>query len=246
MTKLKPQKGMDNRRWFGHWSNEYDRTLGSISYHRDLLDLVVKHCRIKEGQRILDIGCGTGLLTLKLLAKKRGSVVGIDYLKQMLEIFTKKLLRLKLTDRVHLVRMDANALTFERSTFDLAVSTVTLHHLKSKLPALKKIAGILKPGGLFILGEVDMDTTGDHADIGRLKRLLKVLEEEWIWALKDAGVQAFSKLYDNGKKHILNQGEYCLSLEQWSGLCRKAGFQSVSIKRVAGHRAFGIVIAQKD
>jgi hypothetical protein len=36
------------RDWFENWSNEYDRTLGSLKFHRDLLDLVVKNSGVRR------------------------------------------------------------------------------------------------------------------------------------------------------------------------------------------------------
>ncbi len=231
--------------WFNQWSNEYDRTLGSISFHRDLLDLIVKNSGVKPGYKILDIGCGTGLLSLKLLQKSDCFIAGIDYSKEMAQIFKDKIRKLGLNGRVSVTLMDADSLKFKENTFDMAVSSVVLHHLKDKLPALKKVYRAIKPGGRLIIGEIDMDSTGSHTDIKRFKRILKVLEKEWIPALREVGIEAFSKMFDNGKKHILNQGEYCLSLKQWAAICRQAGFNLVIIKRVMRHKCFGIVVARK-
>ena len=246
MQKHKGSKSTDTKQWFGRWSNEYDRTLGSISFHRELLDLVVQNARLKNGDKVLDLGCGTGLLSLKLLQKSCCSVMGVDYAKEMIDILKAKVKKLKLKDRISICLMDAALLKFKDRTFDRVVSSVALHHLKDKLPVLKRVFRVLKPGGIFIIGEVDMDTTGKHTDAKRLKRILRVLEQEWIPALNDVGVGAFSKMFDNGKKHILNQGEYCLSLKQWAQLCRKAGFGSTVVKRVPRHKVFGIVVAKKS
>ncbi|MFA5339917.1 MAG: class I SAM-dependent methyltransferase [Candidatus Omnitrophota bacterium] len=238
-------KNKTTRDWFNRWSNEYDNTLGKISFHRELLDLMVKNSSVRGGDRILDIGCGTGLLSLKFLQKADCGVTGIDLSKEMMAIFEDKINKLGLGGRVRLKEMDAESLGFDEGTFDLAVSSVVLHHVKDKLPALKKIFKVLKPGGRLMIGEVDMDTTGSHSDVKRLKRIVDVLVQEWVPALKDVGVKAFARMYDNGKKHILNDGEYCVGLEQWAGLCRKAGFGPITIKRVPRQRAFGTVIATK-
>lgn len=236
---------MDTKRWFDRWSNEYDRTLGSISFHRELLDLVVRNAMMKKGDKVLDIGCGTGLLSLKLLQGKDCLITGVDYSREMAAIFKDKIKKLGLRDKISISLMDAALLKFKDNAFDMAVSSVTMHHLKHKLPALRKIFRIIKPGGRLIIGEIDMDTTGKHTDTGRLKRILNVLEQEWIPALKDVGVEAFAKMYDNGKKHILNQGEYCISLKRWADICKAAGFNPVTVKRMPRHRVFGIIVARK-
>lgn len=231
--------------WFNRWSNEYDQTLGRIGFHRDLLDLIVKNSAVKRGDKILDIGCGTGLLTLKLLQKSDCFIEGIDSSRDMIAIFKDKIKKLKLDDKVCVGLMDADSLKFKDNVFDMVVSSVTLHHIKDKVPVLKAILRVLKPGGVFIIGEIDMDTTGKHTDVKRLKRILKVLEEEWIPALRDVGIKAFLKMFDNGKKHILNQGEYCIGLKQWAEICKKAGFKTVTIKRVKRYKCFGVVVAKK-
>jgi len=233
------------RDWFNRWSNKYDRTLGKISFHRELLNLVVRSSGIKNGDKVLDLGCGTGLLSLKLLQKAGCLITAIDNSGEMLAIFKDKIKRLGLGERVRCRLMDVDSLNFKDNTFDIAASSVVLHHLKNKAPALRKIYKLLKPGGVFIIGEIDMDTTGSHTDAVRLKRILTVLEQEWVPALKDVGIEAFIQMYNNGLKHILNQGEYCIGLKQWAAICRKAGFNRVVIKRIPLYRGFGIVVAKK-
>jgi ubiquinone/menaquinone biosynthesis C-methylase UbiE len=233
------------RDWFENWSNEYDRTLGALKFHRDLLDLVVKNSGVRRGDKVLDIGCGTGLLALKFLKEADCSITAVDNSKEMLAIFQDKIKKLGLGKQIVCKIMDADSIKFPANSFDIAASTVTLHHLKEKLNPIRKIYRILKPGGRFIIGDIDMDTTGRHTDINRFKRVIKVLEQEWIAALESGDINTFVRLFDNGKKHILNQGEYCVALKQWADICKKAGFRKVSIKKKTCHPCFGVVIAEK-
>jgi len=231
--------------WFGEWSNEYDNTLGNISHHQGLLDLVVTLSDVKDNSKILDIGCGTGLLSLKFLQSADCFIVGIDVSKEMLSIFKNKIDKLNLKKKITCKSMDAASLKFNNNTFDIVASTVTLHHLKEKQRPLRKIYNILKPGGKLIIGDIDMDTTGSLVDITRFKRICKVLEDEWFSALRDVGVKAFERMFDNGKKHILNDGEYCISFKQWKSLCQKANFKKVSIKSLHSFKWFKVLVAFK-
>ena len=231
--------------WFKNWAYEYDNTLGNISHHQELLDLVVRLSDMKNNVRILDIGCGTGLLSLKFLQTADCSIIGIDNSKEMLLIFKDKINRLNLRKRVVCKLINASSLKFNNNTFDIVASTVTLHHLKEKQRPLAKIYNILKSGGKLIIGDIDMDTTGRLTDITRFKRILKVLEDEWFSALRDVGPKTFERMFDNGKKHILNDGEYCISFKQWANLCKKAGFKKVAVKALPKHKYFKVLVAIK-
>ena len=244
-TQRKASRVNVTKNWFSNWSNEYDNTLGKIGFHTDLLSMMAKHGAIKCGDNVLDIGCGTGLLSLKLLQKTDCVITGIDNSKEMMTIFRDKIKKLKLESKITCKMMDANDLNFKKDTFDKVVSSVTLHHIKNKSRLMNKVYKVLKPGGVFVIGEIDMDTTGKHNDVNRLKRILKVLETEWIFAMKNVGIEAFIRMYDNAKKHIFNDGEYCISLKQWAALCRKAGFKNVIVKNLPRYKDFGIIVAAK-
>ena len=96
-----------------------------------------------------------------------------------------------------------------------------------------------------MIGEIDMDTTGKLEDPRRLERILQYLNAELVLALKEGGVQAFERMYDNGKKHILNDGEFCIGFGQWAQLCKKAGFKTVKVIPLKGFTWFKVLAATK-
>jgi hypothetical protein len=52
-------------------------------------------------------------------------------------------------------------------------------------------------------------------------------------------------MYDNGKKHRLNDGEYCINFEQWADICKKAGFNKIISKPMPGFARFKVLCAYK-
>jgi len=233
------------KNWFKNWANEYDNTLGKVQRHHKLLDLVVESSEIKEGELVLDIGCGTGLLSLKFLRKADCLIYGIDSSPEMLEIFKEKITKLNLSGKISLELEDAENIDFKNENFDIIASTVTLHHVKNKLPVIEKIYKLLNPGGKFLLGDIDVETSGDLGDPERLLRILDFLKEEFVLVLEEGGVKAFSRMYDNGKKHILNDGEYCISFKQWEEISEKAGFEKITINPLPKFEWFKVLIAVK-
>jgi ubiquinone/menaquinone biosynthesis C-methylase UbiE len=233
------------REWFNDWANEYDNTLGKIKRHHQLLELAVKMSKVKDGERVLDIGIGTGLTSLKFLKAADCTIIGIDNSRDMMDICTDKLDKLGLKDKIECRMMNAVSLDFPKESFDIVASTVSLHHVKNKYPVIKAIHSILKPGGRFVIGDLDVDTTGKLTDSKRLMRILDYLMPELVLALKDGGIDGFSRMYDNGKKHILNDGEYCISFEQWADICYRAGFAKVVVKSMPNFERFKALCAYK-
>ena len=231
--------------WFGDWANEYDQTIGKLERHHDLLDLVVRESHAKPNDLILDIGCGTGLLALKFIDKSDCRITGIDSSQEMIDIFKEKIEFLNLNEKIGYKYGDLEDMEFDEGTFDIISSTFSLHHIKDKYPMIEKIYRMLKMGGRFIIGEMDMDTTGDVRDPKRLIRIMDYLKMEFSLAIKEGGVNAFSRMYDNGKKHILNDGEYCINFTQWKGICQKAGFENIMIKAVPDFEWFKVLVAVK-
>jgi demethylmenaquinone methyltransferase/2-methoxy-6-polyprenyl-1,4-benzoquinol methylase/phosphoethanolamine N-methyltransferase len=112
---------------------------------------------------VLDVGCGTGDLTLAALAYAgpQGEVVGIDASPEMIEVA-----RRKATRRGALVRFELAAverIPFPDNYFDVALSSLMLHHLPGRLKqdGLAEVYRVLKPGGRLLV--VDMQDRPSRA-----------------------------------------------------------------------------------
>jgi ubiquinone/menaquinone biosynthesis C-methylase UbiE len=133
--------------------DRYDRgirmlTLGRLDSAYDRLTV-----HIQEGQRVLDIGCGTGALTLRA-ALKGAMVKGIDINAQMLEIAQKWVNEAELSQYVELCEMGVAELGDEESKrYDVIMSGLCFSELtEDELHyTLKETKRMLKPGGLLLL-----------------------------------------------------------------------------------------------
>jgi len=108
---------------------------------------------IKKGQRILDLGCGTGALTLRA-AQKGAKVKGIDINPQMLEIAHKQTIKKNLLKNVNLSEMGVAELGNEKlKSYDVVMSGLCFSELTESelIFTLKEVKRILKPGGLFLV-----------------------------------------------------------------------------------------------
>jgi ubiquinone/menaquinone biosynthesis C-methylase UbiE len=110
---------------------------------------------IEPGQRVLDIGCGTGPLALRA-ARRGASVRAIDVNPQMLEIAARHGRDTGLSDRIELVEMSVAELDAERSeSYDVVMSGLCLSELGDDELAytLKQVTRILRPGGLLLVAD---------------------------------------------------------------------------------------------
>jgi ubiquinone/menaquinone biosynthesis C-methylase UbiE len=117
-----------------------------------------------ERSRVLDIGCGTGVLT-RLLARWPGvaEVVGVDPAPMLLE----KARRLAADlDNISFEEADGRALAFAADSFDVAVFDSTLSHVPGPERALAEAHRVLRPLGRLAIFDGDYSTTtvalGDH------------------------------------------------------------------------------------
>jgi len=107
-------------------------------FGRDLLTMLTP----KPGERILDVGCGTGQLTADI-AKAGADVIGLDVSPQMIKAARQNYpdLRFEVADI---------AATSYDSKFDAVFSNAALHWVKNQEGAIKAIARALKPGGRLV------------------------------------------------------------------------------------------------
>lgn len=94
------------------------------------------------GERILDLGCGTGHLTAEI-ASSGADVVGLDRSRGMLETA-----RAEYPD-LPFVRADARRFAFAES-FDAVFTNATLHWIDEPERAFESVASVLRPGGRFV------------------------------------------------------------------------------------------------
>lgn len=110
---------------------------------------------IKSGQRVLDIGCGTGALTLRA-AQKDTKVKGIDVNPQMLEIAQKRAIEANLTQNIELCEMGVAELGSEKDeSYDVVMSGLCFSELtEDELTyTLKEVKKILTPGGILLIAD---------------------------------------------------------------------------------------------
>ena len=120
----------------------YEQTMGRWS--RRLAPLLIRYGGLADGDRVLDVGCGTGSLAVTLpdIANVAG-VAGID----QAEVYIRHA-RGRTTDpRFHFQQADACALPFGDASFDRAFSLLVLQFIPKAVGAVAEMRRVVRPGG---------------------------------------------------------------------------------------------------
>lgn len=115
---------------------------------------------VKQGDIVLDLGCGPGSFTdsLALAVGNKGHVIAVDLQRGMLDIMEKKVAQFGLTKRVtsHLCQSDSFVLEEYKEKFNFALAFWMIHETSDVNRSLKEIYQSLKLGGTLLCVEPKM------------------------------------------------------------------------------------------
>jgi SAM-dependent methyltransferase len=142
-----------------------------------------------SGATVLEIGCGPGLLSIRLARTHRIAVTGLDLDPAMIDRARANLDRgtNRAAPRPTFVVGDVAALPFADRSFDLVVSTFSMHHWTDRSAGLAEIARVLRPGGRVLVWDVLPGTTPfhptvhDHAGEDHVSPLGRAVIRPWRW-----------------------------------------------------------------
>lgn len=158
---------------FDLWADGYDKSVslsdddGTYPFagYKDVLAHIYTNVRKNDSMSILDIGCGTAVLTSRLY-DCGCDVTAIDFSERMLEIALSKM------PQAELIRYDfSRGLPPELTdrSFDAIICTYALHHLThdGKIAFLHELRGHLNRGGLLLIGDISFATRIEHDECMR-------------------------------------------------------------------------------
>jgi arsenite methyltransferase len=157
---------------------------------------VLKALELREGEQVLDIGSGPGLLTYDIAASvgRDGRVCGIDISEEMLTISRRRCANQPWAE---FQRVDATNLPYPDHTFDAAVPTQVYEYIAEIPTALAELYRVARCGSRIVILDTDYHSLVIHTeDEARMERMLSAWNQHFVHAglprtlsgqLRDAG-----------------------------------------------------------
>jgi demethylmenaquinone methyltransferase/2-methoxy-6-polyprenyl-1,4-benzoquinol methylase len=217
---------------FGAIAARYDlvNDIQSLGLHRVWKRRVVSLANFSEGETGLDLCCGTGDIATGL-AKRGGSIVGMDLNRPMLQQAAARLAK-RGEQRVNLAQANAMQLPLGNHSLDLVTIGYGLRNLANMDDGLREITRVLKPGGRLLI--LDFGKPKNRIIRSVYFLYLAVMLPVFGW-LCCGNASAYAYILDSLKKYSAQKGV--------TSVLRSTGYKSVQVIEImAGAMSIHIAI----
>lgn len=137
--------------YFGAMAADYDSLVHrAIPRYDEMIERIIAYMP-GEAQRVLELGCGTG--TLSVAVAERYPDAELTLVDASPEMLSAARARLGPERIVHLVESRFEDVDVDRGAFDLVTSGLALHHVADKVPLFRDLHAFLRPGGTLLYGD---------------------------------------------------------------------------------------------
>lgn len=163
---------------FGYyWDEQHDDGLGMLEATDRLTSRVGALLNVKPGQKVLDIGCGTGKPAVQIASANDIHITGINITQSQLDIANAQLATSgPKAGSVSFQLGDAMKLQVDDVSFDGAYAIESLIHVSDKGAALAHIARALRPGSRLVVADYFLERQAEGLEVAALDGVAKAFE----------------------------------------------------------------------
>ena len=153
---MKEALARQSRYALGHSEQELDRLSRQAEIFEPFTRQLLRQAGISRGMRVLDVGCGSGDVTLLAseLVGPSGKVIGADQAISAVQRATERA-RARQIANVQFFKGDPTGMQFDRP-FDAVIGRFVLMYYLDPIDAIRRLAGHVRDGGLFVFQEFDL------------------------------------------------------------------------------------------
>ena len=231
-----------------HWDNlakEYNDIFLKDPLYLKILEKMVMEVDGGDRLKVLDIGCGTGNLILRLLEDYPAiDVVGMDPSIKMREVCAE---RFRGFPNVEIKEGDALDMPVPDGSFDYALSSLALHHIppEQKEKCAMEIARALKVGGFFIHTDAFCSVPGSQEDPDWCRDVIEKMVSKALYSLDQGAFEMMLGELSAIPAFIKMDGEYLTTVEEWVGILEGAGFIGFNVIDMPPIDVIKIITCQK-
>jgi ubiquinone/menaquinone biosynthesis C-methylase UbiE len=198
---------------FDQLSKEWDNHPRRTKQAENIFKAIEQKVGLTDSMHVLDIGTGTGLLLIHFVDKVK-TITGIDNSQGMLDMLKSKVDNAGIQNTDFLL-FNADTDRLPEEVYDLAVSSLTFHHLSDPLKVLEETYKSLKPGGRICIGDLEAEDGTFHDDNAahdvKFLGFDKAIFNEWLIRVgfQNTSVETAYTIEKNGNKYpvFLGYGE---------------------------------------
>lgn len=217
------------RRFWTRQAATWDHGAGNNPGLVKVVHTVLAEARARPEEHAVDLGCGSGQVTLAL-ARTAASVLAVDVSQKMIDLLLDNARRAGIGN-VEGRAVPIEELDFAPGSVDLVVSNYAFHHLRDadKPLVVKQIFGWLRPGGRFVLGDMMFGRGSDQRDREIIASKVSLLVRK--------GPGGWWRIAKNGGRYLFRTQERPVSMSAWVAMFEQAGFEDVEAVPVVNEAA---------
>jgi ubiquinone/menaquinone biosynthesis C-methylase UbiE len=186
---------------------------------------VIGAAAVQPGEVVVDLGCGTGQLSLPL-AERGGRVLAVDVSQDMVDRLAESARRRAVTS-LECAAVPIEDLELPERSVDLIVSSYALHHLRDadKARLVSAAFSWLRPGGRLVVADMMFGRGASSSDRKIIAGKVRTLARK--------GPGGWWRVAKNAARYLLRIHERPVPASTWTSMLRRSGFDGVTTSTIA-------------
>ncbi|MCF7668661.1 MAG: class I SAM-dependent methyltransferase [Verrucomicrobia bacterium] len=167
----------DLKEYFDKAAVYWDEKPGRIEMTNAVADAIAAHVELDPGMKVLDFGCGTGLVSMHI-APHVQTVYAADTSREMLNVLETKIATLDVANIKTMHLENTGIPSFHVGQFDLIITSMVLHHIASISPLLCHFVSWTRRGGHIAIADLEPEDGTFHTDSNGVSH--NGIDTEWL------------------------------------------------------------------